>query len=387
MNFPLNAFHELGLDASLLVSLLVGIGFGAFLEKGGFGSSKVLAGIFYGRDWRVLKVMFTAIVTAMVGLYALDGMGLVAMDQVAFKSTYLWPQIVGGLILGIGFVTAGYCPGTSVVGVVSGKLDALFVMLGVVLGIGVFEEGYGSWKEFYNSSYMGELSIPDWLGVSPGVVVIAVALMAFGAFAAVEFFERGRSLAELKPWVTRVGSTVVAAGLFAMAMQLVGPGEARAMNSYGNPANVPLLSPLELAEWTVEGRVDYLLLDLRPEGSEPELLGALPVPEASLVDLRQRPALSREVRVVVADQADQGLAREAAASLLRDGYQALVLDGGARGFGQEVLSPEVLDARAAAYRLYANGESPFAGDGAAPPSPKKRKAPPKRKKKKSTGCS
>ncbi|MBC8403658.1 MAG: YeeE/YedE family protein, partial [Planctomycetes bacterium] len=113
MNFPFNAFTEMGIDATLLVSLFIGIGFGFMLEKGGFGSSKVLAGIFYGKDWRVLKVMFTAIVTAMLGLYASQGLGLVNMDLINFRPTFLGGQIVGGLLLGAGFVTAGYCPGTS----------------------------------------------------------------------------------------------------------------------------------------------------------------------------------------------------------------------------------------------------------------------------------
>ena len=121
MNFPLNAFHNFGIDGTLLISLLIGIGFGFSLERGGFGSSKILSGIFYGRDWRVLKVMFTAIVVAMLGLFLTDGAGFLVMDQVAYRSTYIWSQIVGGLILGVGFVTAGYCPGTSIVGAGSGK--------------------------------------------------------------------------------------------------------------------------------------------------------------------------------------------------------------------------------------------------------------------------
>jgi rhodanese-related sulfurtransferase len=386
MNFPLNAFHEVGLDGSLLISVLVGIGFGFFLEQGGFGSSKVLAGIFYGRDWRVLKVMFTAIVTAMVGLYAFDGLGLLAMDQIAYKSTYLWPQIVGGLILGVGFVTAGYCPGTSMVGLVSGKLDALFVMAGVILGIGVFEEGYSLWSGFYESSYMGELSIQAWLGVPAGAVVLGVSLMAFGAFAAVEYFERGRDLAALRPWLSRMGPAVVGAGVLGFVLQVAGPGEARAMSAPGAVANVPSMAAIELAEWSVEARANFMLFDLRAEGAEPRLLSSYQLPAASLLDLRHRPSLPKDRVLVVLDERDEGAAREVVASLRRAGLQAVCLSGGAAAFEREVLDPDVLDPRAAAYRFLARGESPFGG--AAPAAPvREKKAPPARKKKKSTGCS
>ncbi len=386
MNFPLNAFHEFSLDTGLLISLPIGIGFGAFLEKGGFGSSKVLAGIFYGRDWRVLKVMFTAIVTAMIGLYLLDGLGYVAMDQIAFKSTFLWPQIVGGLLLGIGFVTAGYCPGTSVVGLVSGKLDALFVMLGVIFGIGVFEEGYDLWKGFYTSSYMGEISIQSWLGIPAGVVIIGVALMAFGAFAAVEYFERKKDGAPISAWVSRAAPAVLGGGVLAMAVQFAGPGQARAMLSRGDPRNVPGLGALELASWGIEGRVDYLLFDLRPEGAVPALPGAYQVPASDLLDLRKRPAIPKDRIVIVVDTEDAGSAREVTASLRKSGYNALYLEGGGRAFSAQVLAETATDPRAAAYRLFVSGKSPFGG--AAPAAPvKKKKAPPKRKKKKSTGCS
>lgn len=385
MNFPLNAFNDLGLDAGLIVSLFVGLGFGFMLEKGGFGSSKVLAGIFYGRDWRVLKVMFTAIVTAMVGLYTFHGLGLVALDQIAFKSTFIWGQIVGGLILGIGFVTAGYCPGTSVVGAVSGKLDALFVMPGIIIGIGIFEEFFGLWKGLFTAGYMGEISITQWSGIPIAWVGMGVVLMAMGAFAAVEYFERGKSLSALSPWLRSVAPAFLAGGLLVMLVQMAGPGEARAMNSHGAQSFLPEVQPIELASWSVEGRSNYLLIDLRPEDAQPELYGALRIAADDLIDLRKRPDLPRDRMIVLADAADLGSSREVAASLAKSGYRSAFLRGGANSFDALILSDDASDPRAAAYRLLVSGESAFGG--AAPPPPASKKAPPKRKKKKSTGCS
>jgi uncharacterized protein len=386
MNFPINAFTEFSLDTSLIVSLLVGLGFGFMLEKGGFGNSKILAGIFYGRDWRVLKVMFSAIVTAMVGLYALDGIGVVAMDRIAFKSTYLWSQIVGGLLLGIGFVTSGYCPGTSVVGIVSGRLDALFAMGGMLLGIGLFEEGFPLWKEFYNSAYMGEVSISQWSGLPTGLIVFSVALMAFGAFSAVGHFER-KSRGETLPKSAWRGITaIVGGGLLAATVQFAGPGAARAMASHGDYGNVPGIGALEVASWTIEGRTNFMLIDLRPEGASPELPGAYPIEADALVDLRKRPALPKDRVIVIADEDDSGPAREVVASLRVGGFDAVYLERGASGFQAEVLDESASAPPAAAFRLMKSGKSVFGG-AAPPPAPLKKKAPPKRKKKKSTGCS
>ncbi|MBC8330267.1 MAG: hypothetical protein H8E31_16145, partial [Planctomycetes bacterium] len=110
MTFPLNLFHDFGVEWTLLLSALIGVGFGFMLERGGFGSSKVLAGIFYGKDWRVLKVMFTAIVTAMPGPYLLPGRGGGGMGGIALPPPLPWPPVPGGPPAGGGSVTPPGCP-------------------------------------------------------------------------------------------------------------------------------------------------------------------------------------------------------------------------------------------------------------------------------------
>ncbi len=385
MKFPINAFADFGVDGSLLLSLLIGIGFGFMLERGGFGSSKVLAGIFYGRDWRVLKVMFTAVVTAMVGLYALDGLGLVAMQQVAFKSTYLVPQIVGGLLLGVGFVTAGYCPGTSVVGVVSGRLDAVFALGGMILGIGLFEEFYGSLKGLYLSGYMGEISVAQYFGVSSGLVALAVALMALGAFSAVGWFERRREGRPLPRNAIPSVALLAGAGVLVAAIQMAGPGSARPLMASGPVGFIPEVQAVELAACKVEGRTDHMLLDVRGAGAQPALPGAVVLSPEDLVDLRRRPLLPADRVLLVVDQRDEGTAREVAAALRRDGLEADVLRGGAASWQSQVLDESAADPRAQAYRLMISGESPFGG--APPPPPAKASAPPPRTQKKGGGCS
>ena len=104
-------FYKLGMfgdDASLAVAAMLGVGFGFFLERAGFGSARKLTAIFYLQDFAVLKVMFTAVVVGAVGLLLLGGAELLDFDLLAIPPTYLWPQAVGGLLIGLGFVLGGY---------------------------------------------------------------------------------------------------------------------------------------------------------------------------------------------------------------------------------------------------------------------------------------
>jgi len=111
MNAPFYKFGLFGDEASFIIAFLIGIGFGFFLERAGFGSARKLAAQFYLRDLSVLKVMFTAIITAMTGLYVFSRLGMLDLSLVYLVPTFLVPQIVGGLLLGVGFVIGGYCPG------------------------------------------------------------------------------------------------------------------------------------------------------------------------------------------------------------------------------------------------------------------------------------
>jgi hypothetical protein len=170
--------------------LLIGFAFGFVLESAGFGNSKKLAAQFYFKDMTVLKVMFGAIIVAMLLIFATSAVGLLDYNLVWVNPTYLWPGIVGGLIMGVGFIVGGFCPGTSLVGAVTGKLDAIAFVLGVVFGIFLFGETVGSFNLFWNSSYLGRLTIPDWLGLPTGVVVLLLILMALFMFWGSEQLER-----------------------------------------------------------------------------------------------------------------------------------------------------------------------------------------------------
>jgi hypothetical protein len=190
MPAPFYKYGAFGDETSLVIAFVIGIGFGFFLERAGFGSARKLVSQFYLNDLAVFKVMFTAIVTAMLGVTYLSWMGVLDLSLVYLTPTYLWPQIVGGLILGVGFVVGGYCPGTSVASMATGRLDGLAFALGLPAGTLLFAEVFPALRGFYDSGAFGVRTLPDTLSLPYGVVVFGVVLMALGGFYGASLLER-----------------------------------------------------------------------------------------------------------------------------------------------------------------------------------------------------
>ena len=182
MSAPLVPNEIISTDYSLIIALLTGFGMGFFLERAGFGSAKKLVSQFYLFDMSVFKVMFTAIVTAMAGVYFLSATGLLNLDQVAMIGTYVWPQILGGFILGFGFIIGGYCPGTSAVACATGKIDGMVYAGGVLAGMFAVAEFYPALQNFINSSALGEQTLYSFFGISYGLLVVIVIVMALSGF-------------------------------------------------------------------------------------------------------------------------------------------------------------------------------------------------------------
>jgi hypothetical protein len=193
MSFPLEPAGAFSAATGLLMAFILGFGFGFFLEKAGFSSARKLAAQFYLRDFAVLKVMFTAIVVAGLGFWLLVNLGLLDLSFTFINLTYIWPQIVGGLILGVGFIVGGYCPGTSCVALSTGKLDAIWYLLGIFFGIFIFSEFEPLLASFHNSGAMGEVFVWQWLATSPGVVLFAAVLVAIGAFTIATVVEKKKA--------------------------------------------------------------------------------------------------------------------------------------------------------------------------------------------------
>ncbi len=191
----MNLFAHGQLDTPLgwSAALLVGLAFGFWLERAGFGSSRKLAGIFYLRDFAVLQVMFSALATAALGLAALDAFDVYDASTVFRMETSYAPQIVGGLVFGVGFVAGGWCPGTALVGLASGKLDALVFLFGAMGGALVYAFNWPTLAPLQNIGACGVTTLPEVLGLSAGTVTALVVALALSAFAGVHLFQRLRS--------------------------------------------------------------------------------------------------------------------------------------------------------------------------------------------------
>lgn len=160
----------------LLVGLGVGIAFGFLLHKGGATKYDVIVGQLLFTDFTVLKIMLSAVVTGMIGVYAMKSMGLI---ELSLKEGSVGMNVIGGLLFGVGFGMLGYCPGTIAGAIGNGYLDAITGGLaGILLGTWIFAVMYPRLKDgILKKGYYGDISVPRLLKVSDWVVVIPAAVL------------------------------------------------------------------------------------------------------------------------------------------------------------------------------------------------------------------
>ncbi len=170
----------------IISALIFGLAFGFLLQKGGVGKYHILLGQLLLQDWTVVKVMMTAVVVGMLGIFALHHFAKVNLH---IKPTRLGPNIIGGLVFGAGFALIGYCPGTGAAALGQGSWDALFGMAGLAGGSYIYAEFSGvlrgtleNWGDF------GKVLIPDLLRMNRGVAVVMIAVLLTAALFLLEKF-------------------------------------------------------------------------------------------------------------------------------------------------------------------------------------------------------
>ncbi len=157
--------------AQLALGLAIGIAFGFLLQKGGVTQYEVILGQLLFTDFTVLKVMLSAVVVGMVGVYALRDQGLVRLHP---KPGSLGMSVLGGLLFGVGFALLGYCPGTLAGALGQGHLDALFGgAVGTVVGAWLFAVAYPYLRRsVLRWGDLGTLTLPEWWKVNPWAVIV-----------------------------------------------------------------------------------------------------------------------------------------------------------------------------------------------------------------------
>jgi len=163
---------------NLWLAVPIGVVFGFALFHAGFTDSRKIAWAFYFKDVGVPVVMFSAIVTGMLGLWGLSLVGFLDISKVYLLPTFLLPMAVGGLLFGLGMVIGGYCPGTAIASLATGKVDALVFIVGFLVGSLLFGDLFPIWGDFYNSDYRGVLRLDQVLGIGLGTAVFAIIVIA-----------------------------------------------------------------------------------------------------------------------------------------------------------------------------------------------------------------
>jgi uncharacterized protein len=187
---PLSVNEIISENTNLFLAFIIGIGFGFVLEQSGFSSSKKLAGVFYGYDTVVLKVFFTAAITAMLGLLFFSLFGWIDLNLVYINPTYLTSAIIGGVIMGIGFIMGGYCPGTSFCGASIGKIDAMVFIGGLFIGVLIWGLGFNIWEKMYMARFLGTPKVSTVLGLSDGIFAFLLIIAALAMFWVAEWAEK-----------------------------------------------------------------------------------------------------------------------------------------------------------------------------------------------------
>jgi hypothetical protein len=158
--------------------LVFGILFGFLLQKGGATKYDVIIGQLLLTDFTVLKIMLSAVLTGMIGIFLMKTLGWVELNP---KSGSLSINIIGGLIFGVGFAVLGYCPGTIAGAIGNGYLDALAGGLaGILIGTSIFAALYPRLKGgILKKGDFGNLTLPQLFKVNDWVVVAPVAVLIF----------------------------------------------------------------------------------------------------------------------------------------------------------------------------------------------------------------
>jgi rhodanese-related sulfurtransferase len=357
-----------GNELNLVLALFIGMGFGYILEQAGFSTSRKLVGLFYGYDFTVLRVFFTAGVVAMLGVVALGHFGLLDLSLIYINPTFLWSAIVGGVIMGLGFIIGGFCPGTSVCAAAIGKVDAMVFVGGSVFGVLAFSEGYPLLETLYKAKAWGSVTAPQSLGISQGLFAFLLTAMAVAAFWATTSIEKkvnGRPNPEFKPTALYAGLAVVGilVGLSAIAMPDRKDTMLSQLNRSGFVASKPVqtMDADELAYRLMYDGDNLQIFDLHTRKD----LDSLTLPNATRVTLgdlfgkeaHKQLSLKGEEKVFVGD--DQASEEKAAVLAGELGYPEVhVLKGGLAQIKSQILdfkAPDIVPDRSEAdtYRFRA----------------------------------
>lgn len=164
----------------LRLGVITGIIFGFLLQKAQVLRFEKQVGFLLLKDMTIIKFMFSAIIVGMIGMYYLSDHGIIGLK---IKDTIIGAQVIGGLLFGIGWAIAGYCPGTSVGALGEGRFHALWAILGMLAGAALYAEVYPTMKKTVLTwGNLGKFTVPNALQVDPWIVIIVFVIVILALF-------------------------------------------------------------------------------------------------------------------------------------------------------------------------------------------------------------
>ncbi len=170
----------------LIYGLITGIIFGFLLQRGRVLRYDKQLGALRLQDMTIIKFMLSAVLVGMAGIYLLHDLGIITKMDI--KATSIGGNVIGGLIFGIGWALLGYCPGTQVGAIGEGRWDAVWGVLGMLVGGALYAEAYPlmkktvlTWGEF------GKITLPQVLGINHWIII---PLFIVGGLLLFQWFEK-----------------------------------------------------------------------------------------------------------------------------------------------------------------------------------------------------
>lgn len=336
-------------NLNFIVALVIGIFFGAILEQAGFSTSKKLVGLFYGYDFTVLRVFFTAGIVAMIGVMGLSHFGLLDVNLIYINPTFLWSALIGGIIMGLGFVVGGFCPGTSVCAAAIGKIDAMIFIGGAFIGVLIFAEGYPLFEPLFKATNWGNPRLFETLGMSQNVfafIMIVFALSAFWFTSMIENKVNGISKPAIRFTPYYIGIAFI--GALMMISAFIFPDRRSSIIEDSNNSqlvdiiNVPSMSVDELAYRLMDNYDSQLqIIDFRTEKEFTEFS----LPKSTLMTVNnlfeKEPgkflSLKHKINLIVAN--DEATERKIAFTANELGFKRIhILKGGLEEFKKQILN-------------------------------------------------
>ncbi len=348
----------IGNELNFVVAIFIGIAFGYILEQAGFSTSKKLVGLFYGYDFTVLRVFFTAGITAMLGVVAFGYFGILDLNLIYINPTFIYSALVGGFIMGLGFIIGGFCPGTSVCAAAIGKIDAMIFVAGSFLGVFIFAEGYPIFEGLYKGGNWGSPKMFEMLGMSQSMFAFLLTFVAVFAFVVVTKIEakvNGKPNPDLQPGKLYAGLALIAViiGISAFAMP---ERQTAIMKNAENKEKVekinpPVMTSDELAYRIIDKEKNLQIFDFRsPEAfNEMSLPGSVNYKPEDIFgkDISRVLLQKHKINVIIAD--DEDTERKIAYIMDEAGYSNIrILKGGMRNFIEEIINfkkPSVINSR------------------------------------------